>query len=530
MDIISKAMERNTSLCKNSSPAIHSWIKFHACRKNRKIFVFGTGGGLDYLLRNYYGCIEIEGVIDNDRSRQGQKLGWCCAEAWQTKYEDMLIQSPDILARYDQREIAVLITNTGNCDSMVSQLRKMKIEQYFLLLLMEINKRKEASDSMPEDTQKIKEDYTDWCCSQKIKQNKIVMRIGEYGGHAKRITEQLLQIRDDLNIVWIVHKHIAGLPGAIDQIYEKNWKRYLYEMETAKIWLFDVNVPEFIRKREEQIYIQVKHWASITLKKFYLDDKSSCVCDEIAERIRRDGARMDYLFSGSSLDEESCRSGFAFRGKAVRLGSSRSDILFDKAVRNDVRIKFQLEQDTHILLYAPTYRKKGLDENCSMQITLQMDSLLDTLRDKWGGKWVIFVRLHPWLDFAKSGLAENEKIINAGDYSDSEELVAASDIMITDYSSIMFEGAFVKKPVFLYAPDKQEYVSGERGFLLDYHTLPFPIAGTNEELKQHVLDFDKDSYEKDVESFLNYYDVHEDGHAGERAAKFIADLIECSSK
>ena len=528
MDIIAKVMERNTSLCENSCPEIQSWNRFYACGKDRKLFVFGTGGGLDYLIRNYYDRIEIDGVIDNDKSRQGQKLGWCCGEAWQTKYEDMLIQSPGVLNRCDKSEVVVLITNTGNCDSMVSQLQKMKIERYFLLLMMEINKRKESSDKTPEDTEKIKEDYTDWCCGQKIMQNKIVMRIGEYGGHARRITEELLRSRNDLDIVWIVHKYITGLLGKIRQIYEKNWKRYLYEMETAKIWLFDVNVPEHVRKREKQIYIQVKHWASITLKKFYLDDKSSCVSDEIAERIRRDGARMDYLFSGSKLDEESCRSGLAFQGKAVMLGSARSDILFDKTMRNKVRAKFHLAQDTHILLYAPTYRKRGVEEHCSVSATLQTDLLVDALQDKWGGKWVVLIRLHPWIDFVKSGLTESETIINAGDYPESEELVAASDIMITDYSSIMFEAAFMKAPVFLYAPDRREYIDGERGLLLDYDTLPFPAAGTNEDLRQRILDFDIDSYERNLEEFLNRYGVCEDGHAGERAAKFIVDLIDGS--
>ena len=160
-----------------------------------------------------------------------------------------------------------------------------------------------------------------------------------------------------------------------------------------------------------------------------------------------------------------------------------------------------------------------------MNITLDMESLLDTLKERWGGKWVLLVRLHPWLRFEECGLTETKEIINAGDYPESEELVAASKIMITDYSSIMFEEAFLKRPVFLYAPDREEYIDGERGLLLEYDKLPFPIAESNDALYQCILQFDEEAYTKRVTDFLDYHGVHEDGHAGERGAKVILDLL-----
>ena len=135
------------------------------------------------------------------------------------------------------------------------------------------------------------------------------------------------------------------------------------------------------------------------------------------------------------------------------------------------------------------------------------------------------MRLHPWLSFENSNLVETNRIINAERYEDSEELVAACDIMITDYSSIMFEAAFVKKPVFLYAPDRKEYIDGERGLLIDYDSLPFPIAETNTELYNQIDIFDEGEYKKSVTVFLERYGVHEDGHASERAADFIISIL-----
>ena len=115
--------------------------------------------------------------------------------------------------------------------------------------------------------------------------------------------------------------------------------------------------------------------------------------------------------------------------------------------------------------------------------------------------------------------------MDVSDYYDSEELVAASDIMITDYSSIMFEPAFVKKPVFLLAVDRKEYIDGERGLLIDYEDLPFSIAESNDELIQNMERFEQKEYEEKVQQFLDEYGVHEDGHAGERAAVFVSQMI-----
>ena len=89
----------------------------------------------------------------------------------------------------------------------------------------------------------------------------------------------------------------------------------------------------------------------------------------------------------------------------------------------------------------------------------------------------------------------------------------------------MFEPAFVKKPVFLFAVDKNEYIDQERTLLIEYETLPFSIAETNEELAENIRKFEPAEYEKRLKDFFDKYGVHEDGHAGERAAGFISGLI-----
>ena len=113
-----------------------------------------------------------------------------------------------------------------------------------------------------------------------------------------------------MDLVWIVKKMTAEVPDGVRKVYLGNRKRYIYEMETAQIWIFNMPVPYYIIKRPEQIYIQTKHWASITLKKFYLDIKTMAgTLDNIAY-WKQDSRKMDYIITGSDFDTESSRRGF----------------------------------------------------------------------------------------------------------------------------------------------------------------------------------------------------------------------------
>lgn len=116
-------------------------------------------------------------------------------------------------------------------------------------------------------------------------------------------------------------------------------------------------------------------------------------------------------------------------------------------------------------------------------------------------------------------------MIDVSGYDDSQELVNACDLLISDYSSIMFEAALTGKPVLLFAPDKEQYIGEERELYIDYGALPFPIAETNAELWSMIGDFNYEAYKRKVASFLQQYGVHEDGHASERAAEFIMELV-----
>lgn len=526
MDIISRAMKEKKHLSNDIETEKQNWEAFKECIKGKQLFLFGTGAGLNFFLRNYGSHMHISGIVDNNLCMQGQTLGTCCSEAWQTKFDALPICDPNILIEYSKQDTVVLITSINYYLEMMKQMEEIGIEHCYVLLLMEADKRRHHSDDEGEDINKIQDGYIDEYCRQKIEEKKIIMLIGVYGSHARQITKALLRVRTDLDIVWIVNDIRTETPEGVRLIYARNWKRYFYEMETAKIWLFDDIISPQVRKRESQIYIQVKHWSSITLKKFYLEDRSSVLTPEVEADIKYDGARMDYLLSGSKFDEDSFRKGFLFQGENIRVGSPRSDILFHREITEKVRKHFSLKESDKICLYVPTYRLEDTKGIQNISIALNMESLLKALKEKWDGEWFLLVRLHPSLVTEDNMLPDSQYIINAGNYAECEELVAASDVMITDYSSIMFEAAYKKAPVFLYAPDRWRYIGRERDLLIDYNMLPFPIAESNEELIQKIIAFEMENYQEDIRTFLESYGVCEDGHASERAAEFIIGLLE----
>lgn len=510
-----------------------TWEDFEKAIKGKKVFLFGATPYADVYFRRYGRTAVLDGVIDNNRSKQGSRIGEFIPEAWGLEQGEMKISDISALSPYQADEAAVLVASRQYYAEIAKQLEEFGVYNCFILLFLERNGQKASGVGDLQGCDEIarKKEFADECCRKEpIDTRKIFFRAyGDYADHGKYITDALLKIRDDLDIVWVVSDWAAQLPEGVRRIYGGNWKQYIYEMETAKVWVLDLAVPDFIKKRQGQVYLQTKHWASITLKKFYLDTVTLRDVPQLVATWKRDGAMIDHIITGSDFDTESCRRGFGFQGKALQYGSPRSDALFhERENKEKIYDYYGLDREGHILLYAPTYRfdkEKGKTVHAAKELELDLVRTKRALENRFGGQWCMLLRLHPSVSRAYENMEWPDFVVNSSRYPDSQELVAASDILISDFSSIMFEPAFVKKPVFLFATDLQDYITNEYELLIKYEALPFPKAGSNQELEQCILNFDEVTYRKEVTEFLDSYGVHEDGHASQRAAEFISGLF-----
>ena len=524
---IMEEIERNINKLNFEDPNMKdfkfTWNDFEADLGDKKFIMFGAGVGADFYFLKYGNYSRISMVVDNNHKLQGLPLqaitvGFACEN-------ELLIRDPASLDFIDKNTI-ILITSMRYYNEIATELKQKGMNKFYSLLCMEAQNRNVNSGL------RIFRHENEWGLhGQALNPKKICVATNCDGvGHALAILLKLFRIRSDLDVVWLVKKWNIILDKRIRKILQSNIYACDCELSNAYLWIGDNGVGSFptrISKRKDQVSIELKHWSSITLKKFALDEKYVSENPSIRKDIELSLSTIDFVMVGSSFDERTCRSGLGIKKGYVHVGSPRSDMLFIQDRKKLFLEKYSSLSDKKVLLYAPTFRRAGKEmKEIGYSNELDFELIKNTLEEKFGGEWKILLRLHPFVAQYSKEIITPDYVIDVSDYQDVEEIVAASDAVITDYSSIMFEPAYISIPVFLLATDLKEYTYRERDFYIEYETLPFPIAESNDELRRNILKFDKEKYESDTKSFFDKYGVHEDGHAAERAAEFISDLID----
>ena len=149
---------------------------------------------------------------------------------------------------------------------------------------------------------------------------------------------------------------------------------------------------------------------------------------------------------------------------------------------------------------------------------------MDRLKKEFSDEYVVLLRMHYWivdqLDLSKyPGF-----VYNGSDYDDITELYMISDICMTDYSSVFFDYANLKRPILYYMYDLEKYRDVLRGFYLDVEKeLPGPILQTNDEVVEAIKNIDKvtEEYKDKYAEFYDRFCCIDDGHAAERVVKAV---------
>lgn len=351
-----------------------------------------------------------------------------------------------------------------------------------------------------------------------------ICNVWGFGDNAKYVAEELARRKKsyrNLELVFIAnHPDAAYAPEGI-KVLKTNSLKAIYALATARVWVDNNRKENYIRKRKGQYYIQTWH-GGIALKKIEKDYEDKLGHQYVAN-AKRDSKMTDLYVSNSSFCTAMYRRSFWYRGEIMECGSPRNDILLNRAVHvsDGIRERLGVKEGMKIAIYAPTYRE---GDNNTQPYQLDFNKLLQALEDKFGDKWIIAVRLHPLVSGQSGFIRYNSRIINASHYRDIYELMSAGEVLITDYSNIMFEFSFMKKPVFLYASDVEAYEK-ERGFYFRYNSLPYKKARTEEELIENIKSFDATEYRREVDGFLNKLAIYENGNAAGCVADRILEVI-----
>ena len=363
-----------------------------------------------------------------------------------------------------------------------------------------------------------------------VKKNRIVFCnfMNGYTCNLKYIAQELIQ-RGNAEIYWINGCKTASIeefPAQIRVIDFSNKKEALKIASSAKILITNscltrLFMAGFVKKRN-QVYINTWH-GSLRIKKVNFSRGFYGYDAQWLKFNLKDSAAVDYAISNSDFETEIYRNQRLFKKNILLFGHARNDIFFkkDKPYKSLVCKTFGLPETTKILLYAPSVRE-DIRTNC---YGLNYLRVIEALERENGGKYAFLVRFHPIMaEFAKELVPKSPKIIDVTKYPDIQELLCAADIMVTDYSSCIFDFMLSRKPAFFYAEDIEKY-NQERGFYFPMSETPFPIAQNTDELVKNLLEFNENKYLEEIDAFLKGKGAFEDGNASKRAADFIERLL-----
>jgi CDP-ribitol ribitolphosphotransferase len=287
----------------------------------------------------------------------------------------------------------------------------------------------------------------------------------------------------------------------------------LKKLATSKyIFLNDNFFPfAFMNFNKKTLVVQLWH-APGAFKKFGASVEN-------AEMLRMISDNTDYLITTSKHIEDYYSEAFQIdKSKIIPLGLPRADYYFENhdidKLRQDFNKRYNLDSNKKIILYAPTFRQEEEFNNVFNYFDLRKFN--ESLSDEYA----LVLRLHPKIkEFYSGDIIVDGDYIDCSDYKSEQELMMISDILMTDYSSIMIEFALLGKPVVFYAYDLDNYLNNERGFYLDYRKdLPGPIVYDNDELINVILNGVDTS---NLESFCKTQFDEFDGQSSKRIVDFV---------
>ncbi len=239
-----------------------------------------------------------------------------------------------------------------------------------------------------------------------------------------------------------------------------------------------------------------------------------------------------FLASCKVQEQQMIRTTYQYKGEVLQAGTPRNDRLVNGDIgemRKRVRERYDIPENGRIVLYAPTYRTTGIP------VVMDSDYLLgqlDTIRNPANllrqddaeisetVKWYFLCRYHRYQDDSMDIRVKGKDVIDVMDYPDMQELLCAADILITDYSSCVWDYAFLKRPCFLFVPDKEAYTA-DTGFYVSLDEWPFAQAEDMEGLADNISSYDSEQAEQAVNAHLKQLGSYETGSCCERVAERI---------
>ncbi len=358
-----------------------------------------------------------------------------------------------------------------------------------------------------------------------VKKNRILFtsRQGEEVADNPKYIFNYLQNRysGKLEYVWVYNGPSKSIDLGDDvNIIKRHSPSWFYFMVTSKVIVDNYSPSLIIPKRRGQYYIETWH-AGGAYKKAGGEHSNLKIGPKLSYNAMNSYIDL-FVSSSKAFTKYNIKAGYHYSGNILNSGMPRNDVFFDKhAVKKlSEKVRNYYNIDGPIILYAPTFRGE-FSSTEAMHIQLDIEKLRMVLNERYGQDVNVLVRCHPW---DKHSYNFGKRVIDAGIYPDMQELLCASDILITDYSSSMWDYALLGRPCLLYTPDIDEYIKN-RGFFTPIEQWPGIICKTMDELCETIKTFNEEECSAKAEKHLKLMGSYENGHAAEIVSARIIDYI-----
>ena len=352
-----------------------------------------------------------------------------------------------------------------------------------------------------------------------------------YTGNPRYIYEEILNqgLDEEFECIWVFENQRTKVPGNA-KVVKRSFFKFLYYTLRSGAWVFDSRHLYYLRKHKNTKYIQT--WHGTPLKKLgldmeFIDMSGNQDIESYHDNFTKNTHVWQYLISQNEYSSEIFRRAFDFKGEMLEIGYPRNDILINKNNRDDIdeiKTRLNIPKDKKIILYAPTWRDNEFYEKGRYKFATEMD--FDAMYDNLSDEYVMIVKFHYLVKEKMDWSKYNDFIIECNAEWDIQELYLISDMMITDYSSVMFDYSILKRPMVFYTYDLDNYKNNLRDFYFDMiEEVPGPICKTNEEMIDFIKNYTEEEYEAEFgEKYRKWsekFNPFDDGNA----SKKIIDLI-----
>ncbi|WP_067489246.1 bifunctional glycosyltransferase/CDP-glycerol:glycerophosphate glycerophosphotransferase [Actinomadura hibisca] len=339
----------------------------------------------------------------------------------------------------------------------------------------------------------------------------------QYSDSPRAILEELRRRGTDLDLLWVVADGQAAPPEGLT-VVRRGSRAYYEALARSAYVVTNSHLPMWFRRRKGQRVVQT--WHGATLKRIGFDiEKVRFAARDYHERLRTEIGQWDRLVSPSPWCTPILKKAFGYEGDVLETGYPRNDIFHaddrDK-VAEAVRERIGVPAGKKVVLYAPTWRDDRFYGRGRYRLDLRLD--LERMRAELGDDHVLMVRRHPNIVDRLPGSGEGF-VFDVSLYPEMQELLLISDILVTDYSSVMFDFAITGRPMLFFTYDLENYRDELRGFYFDFEKLaPGPLLRTGEQVVDAIARIDEVAAEH-ADAYAEFARLHcalDDGKATAR--------------